>query len=203
LGEIIKNYGAKTAHIKKSPAEEDLKNLSAYIIVDPDTPLETEKPNYIDELSIKNISNWVNKGGVLILLANDSNNCEFDHLNKLAEKFGIKFNGDSRNKVIGKNYEDGAFKNLPVHPLFQNVRKIYMKEISTLSLKKPSKAILKDKSYNIIAESQFGKGYVFAVGDPWLYNEYIDNRRLPEGFDNYIAGKNLIKWILEKAKKVK
>ena len=25
-----------------------------------------------------------------------------------------------------------------------------------------------------------GKGYVFAIGDPWIYNEYIDHDRLPE-----------------------
>ena len=36
-----------------------------------------------------------------------------------------------------------------------------------------------------------GKGMVFAVGDPWLYNEYIDTRRLPAGYENAQAGKNL------------
>jgi unsaturated rhamnogalacturonyl hydrolase len=203
LGKIFQNFGAMLSQLKKFPTPEDLKKFNVYIIVDPDTPMETEKPNYIDDQAIKSIVSWVQNGGVLILLGNDSNNCEFKHFNRLAEKFGIKFNEDSKNRVTGKNFDMGAFKNLPDHPLFSGVRKIYMKEISTLSIVNPAKAILVYKSSNIIAESSLGKGYVFVVGDPWLYNEYIDNRKLPEGFDNYKAGENLIKWILGKAKKIK
>jgi unsaturated rhamnogalacturonyl hydrolase len=200
LGKIITNYGAAIERVPNAPTSDNLKKLSAYIIVDPDTPLETEKPNYIEEAAIRTILEWVKKGGVLVLMANDSNNCEFEHLNNLSMKFGIKFNGDSKNKVTGKNFDMGAFTNLPPHPLFKDVRKIYMKEISTISLKLPARAILKDKSFNIIAEANYGKGYVYAVGDPWFYNEYIDNRKIPEGFDNYQAAKNYIKWILEKSK---
>jgi unsaturated rhamnogalacturonyl hydrolase len=44
-----------------------------------------------------------------------------------------------------------------------------------------------------------GKGLVFAVGDPWLYNEYMDTRRLPPGYDNAIAGENLFRWLLDQA----
>ena len=49
-----------------------------------------------------------------------------------------------------------------------------------------------------MAASKYGKGFVFAVGDPWLYNEYIDNRKLPEDFNNYKAAENFIKWLLNK-----
>jgi unsaturated rhamnogalacturonyl hydrolase len=202
LGNVIRKQGAETSRISGVPTLEELKRLSAYIIVDPDTPLETAKPNYIDEISIKNIETWVRKGGVLVLLANDSNNCEFEHLNKLAGKFGIKFNGDSWNKVTGKNFDMGAFQNFPSHPLFSGVRKIYMKEISSIAITKPAKTLFKDKSINVIVESNLGRGYILAIGDPWLYNEYIDNRKLPEGFDNYIAAENLVKWILGKSKKL-
>jgi unsaturated rhamnogalacturonyl hydrolase len=37
---------------------------------------------------------------------------------------------------------------------------------------------------------------VFAVDDPWLYNEYYDARKLPAGFENGKAGKNLFRWLL-------
>jgi len=29
---------------------------------------------------------------------------------------------------------------------------------------------------------------VFAVTDPWLYNEYTDGRKLPADYDNFAAG---------------
>jgi len=45
--------------------------------------------------------------------------------------------------------------------------------------------------------SKIGKGYIFAVGDPWLYNEYIDHWVLPKDFDNLKAAKNLVKLLLK------
>ncbi|MBL7750370.1 MAG: hypothetical protein JNN29_03255, partial [Chitinophagaceae bacterium] len=48
----------------------------------------------------------------------------------------------------------------------------------------------------IMAIASYGKGQVFAVGDPWLYNEYVDGRRLPAGFSNYAAMEELITWSL-------
>jgi len=43
------------------------------------------------------------------------------------------------------------------------------------------------------------RGLVFALGDPWLYNEYMDARRLPPDFDNALTGENLFRWLLEQA----
>jgi unsaturated rhamnogalacturonyl hydrolase len=198
LGNIIKNYGAGIDSIVIAPSLNILKKCDIYIIVDPDTPEETAKPNYINSESVKEITAWVKKGGVLVLLANDSANCEFTNLNKLAEEFGIHFNGDSENRVIGKNFDLGTFDNLPDHPIFKGVEKIYLKEISTIKLSKNAIPVLKQKGKVIMASSQYGKGFVFAVGDPWLYNEYIDNRKLPQGFDNFKAAENLIEWLLSK-----
>jgi unsaturated rhamnogalacturonyl hydrolase len=48
----------------------------------------------------------------------------------------------------------------------------------------------------LIAENKVGKGYVFAIGDPWIYNEYIDHDRLPESFDNRKAAENLTDLLL-------
>jgi unsaturated rhamnogalacturonyl hydrolase len=36
---------------------------------------------------------------------------------------------------------------------------------------------------------------VFAVGDPWFYNEYTDGRKLPADYDNYKAADDLVKWV--------
>ena len=77
-----------------------------------------------------------------------------------------------------------------------------MKEVGPIVLTKEAKSVLKDgdgKSV-FIAETQFGKGYVMAVGDPWLYNEYIDHWLLPESFDNLKAANNLVDLLLKKSK---
>jgi len=199
LGDIIKETGAEIGSITIAPTAKNLKKFNVYIIVDPDTPDETAKPHYIEKEDIKEIKEWVKKGGVMVLLANDSANCEFTHLNMLAGEFGIHFNGDSENRVLGKNYEMGKFDNLPEHPLFRGVNKIFLKEISTLKLDKDAVPLLKRDNKVFMASSHYGKGYIFAVGDPWLYNEYIDNRKLSEDFDNFEAAKNLIDWLLSKS----
>src|ERR1035437_4855856 len=69
LGKIIQKHGASISEIKKAPSDSDLKKLSIYIIVDPDTPLETASPNYISDSSITVIERWIKKGGVLVLFA--------------------------------------------------------------------------------------------------------------------------------------
>jgi unsaturated rhamnogalacturonyl hydrolase len=89
------------------------------------------------------------------------------------------------------------------HPLFSGVKKIYMKEVAPIVLSKDAKMVLKDGESNavFIAEAQFGKGYVLAVGDPWLYNEYIDHTMLPQSFENLKAANNLVDLLLKKAGK--
>ncbi|MDR3665460.1 MAG: glycoside hydrolase family 88 protein [Ignavibacteriaceae bacterium] len=198
LGNIIEHSGAVIDSIVKAPTSEILKQYDIYIIVDPDTPQETLKPNYIDDIAIGEITSWVKNGGVLILMANDSTNCEFTHLNKLAGEFGIHFNEDSENRVIGNNYVLGTFDNLPNHPLFKKVNKIFLKEISSINISKDAEPLLVRGNKIFMASSKYGKGFVFAVGDPWLYNEYIDSRKLPEGFENYKAAQNLFQWLLNK-----
>jgi hypothetical protein len=77
-----------------------------------------------------------------------------------------------------------------------------MKEVAPISLSGNAKSVLTDNESNsiFIAESQFGKGYVLAIGDPWLYNEYIDHWLLPESFENLKAANNLVELLLGKVK---
>jgi mannose-6-phosphate isomerase-like protein (cupin superfamily) len=53
-----------------------------------------------------------------------------------------------------------------------------------------------------MAVSKFGKGTVFALGDPWLYNEYVDGRKLPADFQNFAAANDLSVWLLKQANTV-
>jgi hypothetical protein len=195
--EIFKLKGAEITTVEK-PLSKVLKAIDVYIIVDPDTTTESKSPNYIIPEDIKAIKKWVKKGGVLAVLANDAPNCEFTHLNQLMKNFGMRFNHVTLHPVTGNDFEMGASTNLPDHPLFKGVTKIYIKEVSDISIAGKSRAILTENGKVLIAESTFGKGYVFAIGDPWIYNEYIDHDRLPESFENRKAAENLTGLLLGK-----
>jgi unsaturated rhamnogalacturonyl hydrolase len=39
------------------------------------------------------------------------------------------------------------------------------------------------------------------IGDPWLYNEYVDGRRLPPEFENFKAAQDLSRWLVGRARK--
>ncbi|TFG44594.1 MAG: DUF4350 domain-containing protein [Bacteroidia bacterium] len=166
-GEIFTSKGAKITTVEK-PSSSVLKTIEVYIIVDPDTTTESKSPNYIMPDDIKTIKKWVKKGGVLVVLANDAPNCEFTHLNRLMKNFGMTFNHVTLHPVTGTEFEMGASKNLPDHPVFKGVSKIYIKEISDINLSDRAKPILTENSKVLIAECNYGKGYVFAIGDPWI-----------------------------------
>ena len=199
-GEIFTGRGAKLSTIGR-PDASVLSKIDVYIIVDPDTTTETPTPNYFVPEDIKAIKKWVKKGGILAILANDAPNCEFTHLNMLMSQFGMTFNHVTLHPVTGTNFEMGACKNLPDHPLFKGVTKIYIKEVSDINLSGTAKAILTENRKVLIAENRYGKGYVFAIGDPWIYNEYIDHDRLPESFENRKAAENLTDLLLGFTKK--
>jgi hypothetical protein len=199
-GEIFTGRGAKLKTLGR-PDKDVLSKIDVYLIVDPDTTTETPKPNYLVPEDIQAIKNWVRNGGVLAVLANDAPNCEFTHLNMLMSQFGMTFNHVTLHPVTGTNFEMGASINLPGHRLFKGVTKIYIKEVSDIKLSGTAKAILTEKGKVLIAENKFGKGYVFAIGDPWIYNEYIDHDRLPESFENRKAAENLTDLLLSFTKK--
>jgi unsaturated rhamnogalacturonyl hydrolase len=199
-GKIFTSKGAKLTTLEK-PVAAILGKTDIYIIVDPDTTTESKSPNYIMADEAKLIGQWVKNGGVLALLGNDAPNCEFTNFNKLASLFGITFNHVTLHPVTGTDFEMGASKNLPGHPLFKGVSKIYLKEVSDINLKGNAKAILTENGKVLIAECKYGKGYVFAIGDPWIYNEYIDHDRLPTSFENRKAAENLTDLLMSYVKK--
>ncbi|MFC4261462.1 glycoside hydrolase family 88 protein [Ferruginibacter yonginensis] len=201
LGHVFNKYGVATKKQMTAVTADDLKNTSIYFIIDPDWPKENKNPHYIEPAQIDVIYNWVKAGGVLMLFANDSNNVEFKHYNELANKFGIHFNENYRNMVKGNEYETGTFNILPNNLIFKTAKKLYLKEICTINVKAPAKAVLSDNSDVIMAVAKVGKGTVFAVGDPWLYNEYIDGRKIPSYLENYKGAEDLVQWLIKQTKK--
>lgn len=198
-GHTFKTAGANLATLYEAPTATNLKKSNVYVIVDPDTKAEAANPNYMDEASALNIYNWVKGGGVLVMMMNDSANTEFAHFNILADKFGIHFNPDLRNHVIGNAIEPGIMTIPTGDKIFKNTKKVYLKDICTITLKAPAKAHFSDKGDVIMAVAKVGKGTVFAVGDPWLYNEYTDGRKHDGDINNYAAAKDLANWLLEQA----
>ncbi|BBE18036.1 rhamnogalacturonides degradation protein RhiN [Aquipluma nitroreducens] len=203
LDDLFVKRGAKLNTIATAPNSKSMKGIDVYIIVDPDTTKENPNPNYIQANDIKFLKKWVSKGGVLLLMGNDGPNCEFTHFNQLASEFGFYMQHSTLNPVINRDWDMAAETKFTDHPLFAGVTKVYLKEVAPIVLSKDAKPVLKDEATNsvIIAEANYGKGYVLMVSDPWLYNEYIDHAYLPQSFENLKAANNLVDLLLKKAKK--
>lgn len=201
LGDIFHSYGVQTKSLATAPDKNNLKGADICIIVDPDTEKENAKPNFINETYANAIADWIKAGGVLILMANDKGNADLEHTNILASKFGVKFNGDNYNLVQGDQFEQGAVMIPANNPVFKTAKKVYLKEVSTLQVNPPATAVLTKEGKNIVAVAKYGKGTVFIVGDPWIYDEYADGRRLTSDFDNFKAAQDIVKWAIDQSKK--
>ena len=192
LAKIFTKQGAILKTTYQAPTSNNLKSSAIYIIVDPDHLKDNPHPHYMNKSDAGIVSKWVKNGGILLLMANDSLNCDLDHLNILANKFGIDFTKESINMVKGVNYEMGNVIPIKGNKIFSDDLKIFMKDVSALSINKNVESIAGNGEKNIIAHAKYGKGHVIAVGDPWLYNEYIDNRKLPIVFQNTRAAEELV-----------
>lgn len=201
LGDVFKQHGARPTSLDSAPTKAALAKASVYIIVDPDHLKDNPSPNYISSSHITAISSWVANGGVLLLLGNDSANCDLLHLNMLSEKFGITFTNRKTLAVVDDNFKMGRIA-IADHLLFQQ-RNIFMKDVSVLATKDETAGILWNNDDLVMTVASYGKGKVIAVGDPWLYNEYIDHRRLPDDFDNLGAANDLVAFILNATTKKK
>jgi hypothetical protein len=201
FGDAFIRAGARLDTLGEAPTAANLKGTSIYIIADPNTIKKSPHPNYIETNDVKEISAWVKNGGVLLMMANDSANVELPHFNNLAAMFGMHFNADLQNHVVDdEHFADGAIVATGT-PIFKTAHKIFMKDVCSIGVKYPAKAALKNsKGAVIIAIAKYGKGTVFAVGDPWFYNEYT-NGRLPAGFENDKAANDIAEWLLNQVPK--
>ncbi|MFD1769214.1 glycoside hydrolase family 88 protein [Sphingobacterium suaedae] len=200
LGRIFEQHRGSLHTLKEAPTAQNLKASDIYIIVDPDTEKETEKPNFMRAEEAEDIARWVKRGGVLVLLLNDVGNCEISQFNILPKQFGITFNEDSKNRVQGNEYATGAVEIPSGTGIFATTKKIYIKEISTLHVTPPAKPLIESNGSVVMATAKYGKGTVFAIGDPWLYNEYTDGRKLPAMYQNFDAANELVTWLTNQTK---
>ena len=196
-GQQWQQLGATIDSLSASPTQQNLKGAAVYIIVDPDSYKETIHPNYMTPKATDEIEAWVKNGGHLILLANDTTNCEIPQFNILAKRFGIEFVAPNLNFVQGKNWEQGAVIIPKGNEVFDPIKKVYIKEITTLKLSGTAKSLVNHQGHSVMAVAKVGKGKVYALGDPWIYNEYTNNRRTPLEYENFLAAKKLAEFMLK------
>ena len=164
--------------------------------MDPDSRKESPKPNYIQLADTKVITEWVRGGGTLVLFANDTANAETKNFNQLAKNFGVQFTDQSVNMVKGDQFEQGKVDLTSGKTVFKNANTAYVKELAVLAAQAPAQPLVTNGGKVIMTTAKLGKGRVFVLGDPWLYNEYVDGRKIPAEYQNFQAGKDLATWLL-------
>ena len=199
VGRMFRNFGATTSELDAEPTAENLKGAQVYMIVSPDNADKNPHPNFANSRDAEQIAQWVKAGGVLAIMENDTSFADLDHFNVVAEKFGIHFNSVLRKHVIGKDWEQGKITLDGSGPIFHHPHGIYVKDVCTITAKAPAKPVLKEGDDVFMATAKYGKGTVIAFVDPWLYNEYTDGRKLPTEYQNYAAGVEFVRWLLEQA----
>lgn len=198
FGEAFKRNGAKELKtLSTAPSEANLKGTDIFIIVDPDNLKDNPNPNYVTETAATTIAKWVKEGGVLLIMANDEINADLEHLNLLTTKFGFTFNKDLILHVTDdQHFADGEI-NIEDNPVLKTAKHIFIKDASSIAISNLAKPILKTTDgKNVMVSAKYGKGTVLAVGDPWLYNEYV-NGRLPAKYENDKAANDIASWLIK------
>ncbi|MEI9968396.1 MAG: glycoside hydrolase family 88 protein [Terracidiphilus sp.] len=197
FGHIFRSYGASTAELDAEPTAANLRGAQVYLIVSPDNADKNPHPHYANAEDAAQIAQWVRAGGVLMIMENDTSYADLDHFNVVSEKFGIHFNNVLRKHVIGANFEQGKIAIDGAGHIFHHPHTIFVKDVCTISVSGPAHAALTEGDDIFMATAKYGKGTVYAMVDPWLYNEYTDGRKLPAAYDNFAAGSELVRWILD------
>jgi unsaturated rhamnogalacturonyl hydrolase len=197
FGHIFRTYGLETKTLTTAPTLDKLKGARFYLIVSPDNPSKTPDPHYMNADDAQQIAAWVKEGGVLVLMENDPDNADITHLDTLADMFGLHFNNALTHHVIGDQIEMGRMEITHPETPFTHPHILYMKDTCSLSLSKGATSLLQWKGDTLMAVAHFDKGTVVAVTDPWLYNEYTDGRKLPPEYDNFAAGQEFVRWLIQ------
>ena len=196
LGQVFRDDGVATKTLYTAPTHSNLAGAQYYTIVSPDNVAKNPHAHFMTGASARQIAAWVKAGGVLLLLENDPANADIVHLDKLADIFGLHFNNVLVHHVVGRDLEMGRI-DVRGGAVFSHAHTLFMKDTCSLSLSGHAVAVLQDKGIILMATAKYGKGTVFAVTDPWLYNEYTNGKSLPANYDNLAAGKELVRWLIE------
>ena len=197
FGQAFRSHGVTLDMLDSAPTLAKLKGARFYVIASPDIPVKNPNPHYLQPEDARQIAEWVKLGGVLLLMPNDPANGDIEHLDQLADRFGIHFNPVLSHHVVGADHEPGRIPVSGNGPVFLHPHTFFMKDTCTLSLKAPATSVLQDRGDILMATAKYGKGTVFAVADPWVYNEYADGRKLTPEYDNLAGAIELVDWLVK------
>jgi unsaturated rhamnogalacturonyl hydrolase len=199
FGHLLNDRGLKTDTLYAAPTAANLSSAQFYIIVSPDIPAKNPNPHYMTKSDAEQIAQWVKSGGVLAMMENDPANADIEHFDLLADLFGLHFNNVLSHHVIGDTFSMGRIETAADGELFRQAHVLYMKDTCTIAVSGAARPLLTDKGDVLMATAKYGKGTVFAVVDPWLYNEYTDGRKLPPEYDNLRAAGEWVEWLLRQS----
>ncbi len=197
FGHIFRSYGVATDSLDEPPTAARLRGARFYLIVSPDNQAKAPDPHFMTEADAAQIASWVRQGGVLVMLENDPANADIQHMDILADRFGLHFNDVLVHHVIGNDFAMGRIDATQPGPLFRRPYQLYMKDTCSLKLTQGAVPLLRWKGDILMATARYGRGTAVAVADPWLYNEYTDGRKLPAEYDNFAAGSDFVRWLLQ------
>jgi Domain of unknown function (DUF4350) len=160
FAQLLLGLGTDTSTITGPLDSATLAPVGVLMIVNPGTT------HLIAASEIDAVDKWVQQGGKLMCFANNAGHVEFVHYNQLVARFGITFNDTTQ--TGGSN-----FTPVPQNEVFSACTTFYIVDMCNLSLVSPATSIFTFQGSVLMATSVKGKGKVFAVGDPWVYDEHI------------------------------
>lgn len=203
FGHLFREFGAQLSEHDAEPTLANLKGADVYVIASPDNLDKNPNAHFANSEDAAQLAAWVKAGGVLVIMENDTSFADLDHFNVIGDKFGIHFNSVLRKHVVGTNWEQGRIDIDDKGPVFHHPYTIYVKDVCTITVSGPARDVLHEGNDTFMATAKFGKGTVIAFTDPWLYDEYTDGRKLPARYENYAAGKEFARFILEQVPPVR
>jgi hypothetical protein len=180
FAQIILGLGADTSTITTPLDSTTLSRASILIIVNPG---RTATSNLIGAAEIAAVDKWVGHGGKLMCFANNTGHVEFVHYNQLMARFGITFNDTTQ--TGGSN-----FGPVPQNEVFSSCTTFYIVDICNLSVAAPAKSVFTFQGNVLMAAVLKDSGEVFAMGDPWVYDEHLAAR------DNKKGITQVMNWLL-------
>jgi trehalose utilization protein len=188
LGELLTGMGAELRTVSTRITASALRGVDCLITADPDTPEEAAAPHYFAPDEVRAIAAWVRAGGKLALLGNNPGNAEFTHFNRLAAAFGMEFVETTLKTPQGHGRL--TLETPGGDPVLPRRARFYAVDVAPVKLKGPgARPLLRYGGSVVMAMATVGRGAVLALGDPWIYNEYIDtadNRALASDVFRYL-----------------